>query len=629
MNLSADLHQFGVNALLRAYRGGALLPSSCIEVVLRRIEASTRPEAWIFRVAAPRLRTRAKELDALLAAEGPAVLDRLPLFGVPFAVKDNIDVAGLPTTAACPEFAYVPQRSAFAVDRLLEAGALLVGKTNLDQFATGLVGARSPYGAVRQVEFDQYIAGGSSSGSAVAVAADCVAFSLGTDTAGSGRVPAGLNGLVGLKPTRGLVSTRGVLPACRSLDCVSIFAHDVSDAWMVLQQLAAQDDEDPYSRAVPMGGIVPGKPRIGLIDTLEFCGDTLARDAFAAALERILPALAGSRVDVPFAPFAQTTALLYHGPWIAERRAALGAFFDDHPEAIHPVVREIIAQADGKSAVDAFSGQYELASLKRQVDTLFTRMDVLMVPTTPTHPTLAELEAQPIAVNTALGTYTNFVNLLDLAALSVPCCKRADGLPAGITLIGPAGSDHYLAVLGATIQALFFAPQEAEATIARQPLPFQESTVMLCVVGAHLRSQPLNWQLLAAGARFVEPTRTTADYRLYALAGTSPAKPGLIRVGPGERPGAAIDVELWELPTRTFGQFVADIPSPLGIGTVQLADGRQVKGFICEAAAVYSSAHLSPELASDITVHGGWLAHLAAQAANTPPVAQPGKAQAT
>jgi len=596
-----------IRPLLDQYALGALTPREVVEEVLRRIAASDRREVWISREPDAALLARAAELERRRAACGSAWRQHMPLYGVPFALKDNIDVAGVPTTAACASFAYVPDETAFAVERLLDAGAIFVGKTNLDQFATGLVGTRSPYGAVRQVEFEGYVSGGSSSGSSVAVAAGLVAFSLGTDTAGSGRVPAAFNGLVGLKPTLGLVSKRGVVPACRSLDCVSIFAHDVGDAWCVLEQLAAFDALDGYARHIAPPGLPHAALRVAVPDKLEFFGDREAAAAFAATLDTISSRLALAPSTFPFAPLQRAASLLYDGPWVAERRAALGAFFDDHRADIDPVVAEVIGHADRFSAADAFNGQYELALLKREADALFDTIDVLIVPTAPTHPAIADVHADPIVRNSQLGLYTNFVNLLDLCALAVPGRRRADGLPAGVTLIAPAGADQRLAVLGARIHALFggdAAGQDDDAqAIASRPLPFDEPTVTLAVVGAHLRGEPLHWQLLEAGARFVEATATAPRYRLFALSGTTPPKPGLVRVSSDE--GRAIAIELWEMPLRHFGAFVAAVPAPLGIGTLQTTHGLSVKGFICEPAAVAPGSG-----ARDITSFGGWRAWL-------------------
>jgi allophanate hydrolase len=603
-----------VRSLLSAYAAKRLTPTEVVASALARIVEIDRPEVWILRVPAADLEARAHALEALYEAQGSAVFERMPLFGVPFAVKDNIDVAGLPTTAACEPFSYTPDTSAFAVQRLIDAGAILIGKTNLDQFATGLVGTRSPYGAVRNTEFPERVSGGSSSGSAVAVAAGCVAFSLGTDTAGSGRVPAGFNGLVGLKPSLGLVSKRGVVPACRSLDTISVFAHDVDDAWRVFNEIACFDPLDGYSRKVPGLGLLRGAPRIGVPDHLEFYGDAAANQAFSAALDTLSTHLHLAPTPIDFQPLKQVSALLYDGPWVAERRAALGSFFETRHEAVHPVVATVIGKADRYSAADAFNGQYALADLKRHAEQLFETIDILIVPTTPTHPLITDVQANPVELNSQLGYYTNFVNLLDLCALAVPCQRRHDGLPAGVTLIAPSGADRRLAELGARIQGLFATeaadvagtvtekkPAAAANTIA--PLPFQEPTVALAVVGAHLRGQPLNWQLQEAGARFVTATQTATGYTLYALANTQPPKPGLVRVT--DQQGAPIAVEVWDMPLRSFGKFVADVPAPLGIGSVQLANGLTVKGFICEPSAVSNGSG-----ALDITSFGGWLAYL-------------------
>ncbi|MFM0339728.1 allophanate hydrolase [Paraburkholderia fungorum] len=598
--------------LFQAYAAKRLTPSEVVDATLAHIDAFDRPEVWILRVPATDLQSRARALEALYEEQGSAVFRRMPLFGVPFAVKDNIDVAGLPTTAACEPFSYTPDASAFAVQRLIDAGAILIGKTNLDQFATGLVGTRSPYGAVRHTAFPLRVSGGSSSGSAVAVASGSVAFSLGTDTAGSGRVPAGFNGLVGLKPSLGLVSKRGVVPACRSLDTISVFAHDVGDAWHVLSTIACFDPLDGYSRKVQSRGLLYSSPRIGVPDHLEFYGDATASQAFAATLDTLSTRLHLAATPIDFNPLKQVSALLYDGPWVAERRAALGAFFETHHEAIDPVVATVIGKADRFSAADAFNGQYALADLKRRAEQLFETIDILVVPTTPTHPLIADVQANPVELNSQLGYYTNFVNLLDLCALAVPCARRRDGLPAGVTLIAPSGADRRLAELGARIQALFTDAEAGTVPATVEPLPFQEPAVALAVVGAHLRGQPLNWQLQEAGARFIEATHTASGYRLYALANTQPPKPGLVRMnGEGGESGQPIAVEVWEVPLRAFGKFVMDVPAPLGIGTLQLADGRAVKGFICEPSAVSDDSG-----ATDITSFGGWLAYLDSAMAN-------------
>jgi allophanate hydrolase len=583
-----------------AYAAGSLMPSEVIEASLESIDQSDRREVWISRVTRKRLMRQAAEMDIMLRIKGRAIFDAMPLFGIPFAVKDNIDVANMHTTAACPAYSYRAKTTATAVARLQQAGALLIGKTNLDQFATGLVGTRSPYGAVRNTLQPDYVSGGSSSGSAAAVALGQVLFSLGTDTAGSGRIPAAFNHLVGLKPTRGLISNRGLLPACRSLDCISIFANDVGDAWRVASVAAGYDPEDSYSRTPAMLGVKCRGYRIAVPKNPEFFGDTMAQRAFEQALKTIAKLPGVSIQRIPFAVFSEVAQLLYQGPWVAERRAAIDDFFAAHAGDMDPVVRNIVGQSDRYNAVDVFQAQYRLAELRREAETLLhnSDSDMMLVPTAPIFPTIAAVQAEPVALNAQLGYYTNFVNLLDMAALAIPAHWRKDGLPAGLTLIGPAGSDHRLAQAGAYFQEAFGGAAQAEA-IARAPLAFNEETIKLAVAGAHLSGQPLNWQLLEAGARLLGETTTSADYRLYALADTVPPKPGMARVSNG---GAAIAVEVWELPLRNFGALTAAVPAPLGIGTLTLADGQQIKGFICEPAAI--------ETALDITGHGGWRAYV-------------------
>lgn len=602
--LAPDSIDLSFSTLHQRYRSGELLPSALMREICDRIESAARPEIWISKVALPDLLAQAALLDAALQA-GPAnVFEKFPLFGLPFAVKDNIDVAAMATTAACPAYSYVPAQSAQVVERLQAAGAVLVGKANLDQFATGLVGTRSPYGAVRNAVDTDYVSGGSSSGSAVAVALRLVSFALGTDTAGSGRVPAGFNGIVGLKPSRGLVSMRGVVPACRSLDCVSVFAGSVPDAWRVLQSAAGYDDADPYSRRVSMAGVRQRGYRVGVPDALEFFGDARAEAAFAKEIGRIASLPGVALVPIPFAPFVEAANLLYQGPWVAERRAAIGELFDQQPEAMDPVVRAVVGNAAQFSAVDAFRAQYRLADLRRSAERAMATIDILIVPTAPTMPTIAAVAADPVRRNSELGYYTNFVNFFDQAALAIPGAARTDGLPAGITLIGACGTDHVLATAAMAIGAASHgdkpAPQDDARPLAADPLPFSEPTIRLAVVGAHLEGQPLAWQLLERGARKVAATATAATYRLYALPDTTPPKPGLARVAAG---GMAIAVEVWELPLRHFGSFVADIPAPLGIGSVELADGQVVKGFICEPSAL--------DGAQDISAYGGWRAYLA------------------
>ncbi|WZB72703.1 allophanate hydrolase [Achromobacter xylosoxidans] len=558
--------------------------------------------AWILRVDGQALARQLDELARLLAA-ADGDLSRLPLYGVPYAVKDNIDVAGWPTTAACPAFAYTPDEDAGVVRRLRAAGAILIGKTNLDQFATGLVGTRSPHGAVANAFRPEYISGGSSSGSASVVARGLAAFSLGTDTSGSGRVPAGFNNIVGLKPTRGWLSAAGVVPACRTLDCVSVFALTVDDALRVADIAGGYDARDPYSRPVPVGTARswPARARFAVPDKLEFHGDAEAEAAFDAALREVRATGAELRT-VDFSPYAELAALLYQGPWVAERFAAVEALWREQPGAIDPVVRGIVEEAGRYSALDAFQAEYRRAALARAIQQSLADVDALLVPTAPSIYTIAQLREDPLALNSRLGRYTNFANLADLCALALPAGMRGDGLPAGITVLGLAWQDHALAEFGRRWQARLGLPLGATgkplpaAPASRDPAP---GMLRVAVVGAHLSGMPLNHQLRSRHAVLVEKTRTAGDYRLYALANTTPPKPGLAK----RADGAPIEVELWDIPLAAFGGFVAEIPPPLGIGTLELEDGRQVKGFICEPRGL--------EGASDITAHGGWRAYLA------------------
>jgi len=521
---------------------------------------------------------RVDKADALgqarLARGSPAG----PLAGLPFAVKDNIDVAGMPTTAACQAYAYQPQKSATAVQRLLDAGAVCVGKTNMDQFATGLAGMRSPYGECRNAFHPDYISGGSSSGSALAVALGLAEFALGTDTAGSGRVPAAFNNLVGLKPTRGLVSTAGVVPACRTLDCVSVFARSCGRALQVLETMQGYDPADPFSRAGSSVSLKEKNIKFAVPADLEFYGDT----EYARLFEQALRRLGGERVPIDFTPYLVTQQLLYDGPWLSERTAQLEAFMQKHAQDMHPVTRAVIAGGSRFSAIDAFRGQYQLAELRRETRAVWRAADVLVVPGAPTIYKRAEVLADPVAMNARLGLYTNFVNLLDLAAITVPAGFRSDGLPFGITLIGPAFSDRALASLGARF-------------LGEEPIAMPAATVRVAVVGAHLSGMALNGQLTERGAVRQREARTSRDYRLYDLAD---GRPGLVKGGHG----ACIEVEVWEMTTAAFGSFVAQIPPPLGIGTLQLEDGEQVKGFVCEAHAVAGK--------KDITASGGWRRYL-------------------
>ncbi|WP_048439200.1 allophanate hydrolase [Caenimonas sp. SL110] len=535
-----------------------------------------------------------------------------PLAGLVFAAKDNIDVAGVPTTAACPAFAYVPAEHATVVQRLLAAGAACLGKTNLDQFACGLNGTRSPYGAVPNAFDARYVSGGSSSGSAYAVATGQVDFALGTDTAGSGRVPAGLNNIVGLKPSKGLISTHGVVPAAQSVDCVSIFARTVGMAVRVLRCASAYDPRDPYSRKLQLAAQPwRGSFRFGVPSVTEFFGDAVAESEFGLAISR-LRELGGTPVAIDYTPLAQAAGLLYDSALVAERYAAVRSFFDAHEDEVIEPVRSILASGKAYSAADFCQAQVRLQALARQAAAMWDSIDVLLVPTAPTHYTIAQMQADPVALNRNLGAYTNFVNLLDYAALSVPSSMRPDGLPFGITLIGQCGSDLQLAELGQRYHHATGLLQGATGV----PLPQQETieglrspaSVRVAVVGAHLSGMPLNKQLTERGATLVGAAQTAPDYRFFALPGTVPPKPGLVRVAAGS--GSRIALELWDMPLEHYGSFVSLVPAPLGIGTLALADGRTVQGFLCEALAAQG--------ALDISHHGGWRTYMASLAVAEP-----------
>ena len=588
-----------VAAIVDAHREGTVAPEQTVARSFARIRAHGDAAIFI------NLRDEGDALaEAERLADGPT---DLPLYGVPVAVKDNIDVEGLLTTAACPAFAYTPEKDATAVARLRAAGAIVIGKTNLDQFATGLVGARSPYGIPRNAFDPKLIPGGSSSGSAVAVAAGLVPLALGTDTAGSGRVPAALGNIVGLKPSLGLVSTTGVVPACRSLDCVSIFSLTVDDAWTALAAIGGYDASDPFSRRISVGGpgAMPTGVRLGVPKPEQriFFDDREQAAAYAQALERF-ERLGAEIIEIDMEPFYETARLLYEGPWLAERYIAARTLIASSPESLHPVTRRIILAGADPGAIDAFAAFYKLAHLRRVSEQTFATIDALALATLPTIYTVEQVQADPIALNSRLGTYTNFVNLLDLCGLAVPASMRADGAPFGVTLLAPAGNDAFLAGIGRVFHADTALPlgatNEAHPRLTDLPATPNKGEIAIAVVGAHLSGMPLNGELRALGARLLGQTTTVPRYRLYALAGTDPPKPGLLRVGAR---GAAIEVETWALSFESFGCFVASVPPPLAIGTVQLVGGCAVKGFLCEADAVKG--------AEDISRYGGWRAYLA------------------
>jgi allophanate hydrolase len=589
-----------VAAIVTAHRAGTLSPAQTVARSFARIREHNDPAIFI---------SLRDEQDALAEAEALSAKDpaQLPLYGVPVAVKDNIDVAGLPTTAACPAFAYSPARDATVVARLRAAGAIVIGKTNLDQFATGLVGVRSPYGIPKNPMRGDLVPGGSSSGSAVAVSAGLVPLALGTDTAGSGRVPAMLNNIVGLKPSLGLISTAGVVPACRTLDCVSILSLTTDDAMTALTAMAGADGADSFSRNRPLAAMngFSGQLRLGvpLSGQLIFFGDKASEGAYRDALKR-WTSLGATLVEFDLEPFYETARLLYEGPWVAERYLVIRDLLASSPDAIHPVTREITIAGARLSAADTFAALYRLQALRKISERAFAGIDALVVPTAPTAYTTGQVLANPIELNSRLGTYTNFVNLLDLCGLALPAAIRPDDIPFGITLLAPAGQDAQLASIGRVFHADTKLTLGSKGTpqppLAALPVKLSGDEIAIAVVGAHLSGMALNGELQALGGRLLEAAATAPDYKLYAL-DTAPPKPGMLRVEAGT--GTSIALEIWALSARNFGKFVAAIPPPLSIGTVRLADGRGVKGFLVEATNVAG--------ARDISAFKGWRAFMA------------------
>lgn len=610
MALMTDgIENLSIGDLLRRYRGGETTPVALLDRLYERIEGyeSGGPSGiWITRLPHERVRAWA----ASVQQRDP---HSLPLYGIPFAIKDNIDLAGTPTTAACPRFAYNAERSAHVVERLTAAGAIPIGKTNLDQFATGLAGTRSPYGICRNSFHSEFISGGSSSGSAVAVALGLASFALGTDTAGSGRVPAAFNNLIGLKPTCGRMSSRGMLPACRSLDTVSILTLSAEDAARVGRVAEGYDASDPYSRSLRLpqcsldlsgGGFRFGVPHS---DQLEFFGNSAYQAQFHAAVDQ-LQELGGRAVTIDFTPFRECAQLLYEGPWLAERYVVLESLLRDNPEAVHPVTRAIVEAGARPSAADAFRAQYRLRSLARDTEQTWEAMDVMVTPTCGTIHRIEAMLADPIRLNRQLGYYTNFVNLLDLAAVAVPTGHISSGLPFGVTLVGRAWSDFELLKLAGRLHG------NACCTLGALGLPLVEEPgfdwgstdqcMLLVVCGAHMEGLPLNHELRDLGAHITRRTRTAPWYRLLALPGGPPQRPGLVRVADQ---GVSIEVEVWSLPRSSVGAFIERIPAPLAIGRIVLADGSEVAGFTCEG---YAAAG-----ANDVSACGGWRTHLRQQAA--------------
>lgn len=571
MNISLD-----IQTLQKLYREEAISPRQLVEALQQRAASINNPDIWIYRLTI-------EELEPYLARLETSDPADLPLYGIPFAIKDNIDLAGVPTTAACPAYCYTPERSAPVVAQLIQAGAIPMGKTNLDQFATGLVGVRSPYGAPRNPLAPERVPGGSSSGSAVALSEQLASFSLGTDTAGSGRVPAMFNKLWGLKPSRGRLSTSGVVPACRTLDCVSIFALNAADCQTVLQVAEGFDAQDAYSQ-VPVDRALPASKKIGVpkLEQLLFFGDA----AYESAWKRALDDLRGKGwelVDIDFEPFLKAARLLYEGPWVSERTTALKGFLESNPEDFFPATRSIIAGGLNNTACEAFAAAYKLADLRRESEAVWEGLAAIVTPTAGGFPTLAELEADPIGPNSQLGYYTNFMNLLDLCAVATPAGESDSGLPFGITWIAPRDSDRALVEIAAKGPA-----QDVSA-----------ETLPILLFGAHMSGLPLNAQVQSLGGQLIGEVQTAAKYKMVYLPEPAPHRPGIVRLESG---GVSITGEEWSFPKAALGEFLSTIQQPLGLGQIELSDGRKVHGFLCEAAAA--------EAAEDISSSGGWRGYL-------------------
>ncbi len=586
-----------LSSLRDAYSSG-VTPMAVIEQVYCRIDEVSDPGIFLCLFPKERL---------LAEAEGLGAYDpEKPLWGVPFVIKDNIDVSGHPTTAACPDFTYVPEQTAFVVSKLQSAGALLIGKTNLDQFATGLIGVRTPYGAPKNSLDADMVPGGSSGGSAVAVAHGMATFSLGTDTAGSGRVPAALNNIVGLKPTLGALSATGVVPACRTLDTVSVFALTVTDAYEAFCAAAAFDCVDSYSRTVETPELVkaPTGITVGIpsSDSVRFDGDAAQAESFAHSVAA-LKARGATILEIDFSPLYEIAQMLYFGSWVAERYVATEALMTTNPDALFPVTKKIISSAEGKTAAGTFKDFYQLKTLISHVKPFVDACDVLCVRSIPTFVSVADVEADAMGPNNLLGTYTNFVNLMDLCGVAVPTPSRCDGRPGSVTLLAKAGDDAKVAALATEVEA--WGTRKLGATtwdFKADSLPDEPAAdvIRLAVCGAHMTGLPLNHTLTNRGARYVRADKTSSDYQLYALPGKGVLRPGLVRTT--QNPSASVALELWDMPLSEFGGFMKTIPSPLCIGTITLADGSTVQGFVCEAAALHK--------AEDITDLADWRVYL-------------------
>lgn len=596
-----------IKGLLFRYHSGVITPKNHIDNLLKVIRKNINESidsAWISIATDDNIASQLRNLESL--AKEKAITD-LPLYGIPFAIKDNIDALGWKTTVACPDFMFEPNKNATVVKKLLDAGAILIGKTNLDQFATGLVGTRSPYGIVPNTFNPKFVSGGSSSGSASVVARGLVCFSLGTDTAGSGRIPAAFNNIVGTKPTPGLVSTEGVFPACKSIDCVSIMTLTAADADIVLNVAKSTEHDKAletqfHPRSTPISNFI-NPIRIGIPISCQFLDNGQYQEAFTEALQ-IAKGLNVEFVPVDIDSFVKAGKLLYDGPWVSERFAVTEDFLNSNPNAFDTSVRQIILSGAPYSAAQGFRAIYQLKELEIETKKSWSKCDVILVPSAPNHPTIEDLKNHPIVKNSELGMYTNFVNLLRLCAIAVPSGFTKTGLPFGITLIAQEGSDNALLKLASQWQVLF----ELSLGISNIKGTSEEHTILeatkndvtqIAVVGAHLSGLPLNWQLTERRSRLVKVCKTAKSYRLFALPNTHPPKPGLIKC-PSD--GVSIELEVYEMPSNQLGSFLNLIPPPLGLGNIELEDGSLVKGFICEQYAVHE--------AQDISNLGGWKSYI-------------------
>ena len=596
-----------IKALLFRYHSGVITPKNHIDNLLKIIRKNVNESidsAWISVATDDNIASQLRNLESL--AKEKAITD-LPLYGIPFAIKDNIDALGWETTVACPDFMFEPIKNATVVQKLLDAGAILIGKTNLDQFATGLVGTRSPYGIVPNTFNPKYVSGGSSSGSASVVARGLVCFSLGTDTAGSGRIPAAFNNIVGTKPTPGLLSTEGVFPACKSIDCVSIMTLTAADADIVLNVAKSTEHDKAleaqfHPRSTPISNFI-NPIRIGIPISCQFLDNGQYQEAFTEALQ-IAKGLNVEFVPVDIDPFVKAGKLLYDGPWVSERFAVTEDFLNSNPNSFDTSVRQIILSGAPYSAAQGFRAIYQLKELEIETKKSWAKCDVILVPSAPNHPTIEDLKNHPIVKNSELGMYTNFVNLLRLCAIAVPSGFTKTGLPFGITLIAQEGSDNALLKLASQWQVLFelslgisnIKGTSEEHTILEAP---KDDVTQIAVVGAHLSGLPLNWQLTDRRSRLVKVCKTAKSYRLFALPNTHPPKPGLVRFPSN---GVSIELEVYEMPSTELGSFLNLIPTPLGLGNIELEDGSLVKGFICEQYAVHE--------AQDISNLGGWKSYI-------------------